>query len=299
LSERPRATTMTTVTDILASLWQKHGRPSPILILAPTTRCGSTLLQRAINQGGDAIIYGENFILMESAPLVLAGDLSVLETKRRAADASLEVFLAGNKGMDASALFPDYGAYREMLLSFFYRISEFYRDASARHGYRRWGLKHQIANLAGFHNFVQLAPDFKSVTIFRNLVDVAKSMQTRWPENLETEAKCFEIGKRWRENLAYLLRLDRARNLVVRYEQLATGSEDILSKIEAHLGLALSREAFRKRVNAHTFDPVTGQAGETYSPPSDLPEGKLRALLQGAQPLYERIGYSAPTATMK
>ena len=50
-----------------------------------------------------------------------------------------------------------------------------------------------------------------------------------------------------------------------------------------------------KKVNAHTFDPATGKAGEVYRPPSDLAPGKLDALLRGAQPLYGRLGYGART----
>jgi hypothetical protein len=278
---------------LLQQLREKHGSPAPILILAPTTRCGSTLLQRAINETGQAIVYGENFIFTESAPLLLAGRMSEIEPKARAARATLEAFLKGERGIDGSGLFPDYGAYRELLLSFVYQVARFYGEQSAAHGYRRWGLKHQIANLAGFHRFVQLVPDFRSVTLFRDLVDVAKSMQTRWPENLETEAQCLEIGKRWRNHLAYLLRLDRRRNLVVRYEELVADPERFIPAIEAHLGVPLGREAFRKRVNVHTFDFETGRAGEEYRPPSALAAGKVRALLEGAQPLYGRLGYAA------
>ena len=279
--------------NLLQQLREKHGSPAPILILAPTTRCGSTLLQRAINGAGQAIVYGENFIFMESAPLLLGGRITDIEPKARAATATLGAFLNGDRGIDGSGLFPDYRAYRELLLSFVYRIASFYGEQSAAQGYRRWGLKHQIANLAGFHNFVQLVPDFRSVTIFRDLVDVAKSMQTRWPENLQSEAQCLAIGKSWRENLAYLLRLDRRRNLVVRYEELVADPEKFIPAIEAHLGVLLDREAFRKRVNVHTYDAESGRAGEAYRPPSALPAGKLRALLQGGQPLYGRLGYAA------
>jgi hypothetical protein len=282
---------MVTLSSLLPGLREEYGDPSPLLILAPTTRCGSTLLQRAINQAEQAIIYGENFIFMESAPLLLGGQFAEYETKTRAALASLDAFLKGDRGIDGSALFPDYGAYRRLLLSLFFQIADFYRRESVKHGYARWGLKHQVTHLPGFHNFVQLVPAFRSVTLFRNVVDVARSMQTRWPENLATEAQCHEIGRKWRENLAYLLRLDRGRNLVIRYEELAARPDEFIPKIESHLGLALSREAFRKKVNAHTFDPATGKAGETYRPPSELPREKLRALLQGAQPLYQRLGY--------
>jgi len=279
--------------EILSSLRLEYGEPSPILILAPTTRCGSTLLQRAINQAGQAIIYGENFIFMESAPLLLGGQLSDVEPKARAAKASMDAFVRGDTGLDGSNLFPDYRAYRKLLASVVFQIADFYRRESSQHGYARWGLKHQITRLPGFRNFIHLIPGFRSVTVFRDLVDVGKSMQTRWPENLASEAQCAEIGRRWRENLEYLLRLDRSRNLVIRYEDLVARPDERIPAIEAHLGLALSRDAFRKRVNAHTFDPATGRAGEMYRPPSALAPAKLHALLEGAQPLYGKIGYSA------
>ena len=282
-----------TVDPLIETLRAEHGALRPMLILAPSTRCGSTLLQRAINEAGEAIIYGENFIFMESAPMLLGGKLDEIPAKARAAQASLSAFLGGNKGIDGSGLFPDYQAYRKLLISLFYQIGDFYQQESTRHGYRRWGLKHQIANLAGFHNFVQMGPAFKSVTLFRDLVDVAKSMHTRWPENLATEQQCFEIGKRWRDNLAYLLRLDRNRNLVIRYEALVAEPDKLIPQVEAHLDVTLARDAFDKKVNAHTFDPVTGQAGEIYRPPTSLEPEKLRALLHGAQPLYERLGYRA------
>lgn len=270
---------------------------APILILAPTTRCGSTLLQRAINQRGQAIIYGENFVFLEQLPFLVNGAAEHFEGKVRAAAATLEEFLRGNKGMDASALFPDYEAYRRLLWGFFYQVAQFYRDQARSHGYSRWGLKHQITALAGFHHFLQIIPGYRSVTVFRDLIAVAKSMNTRWPENLQTEAQCFEIGRNWQNNLKYLLRLDRRRNLVLRYEDLATHKERWLALVEKHLELEVSREAFDKRVNAHSYDLVTGRVSESYSPPTDLPESKIEALLKGAQPLYGQLGYRYPQAT--
>lgn len=282
---------MPTLAQLLPSFFDEFGRLEPLLILAPTTRCGSTLLQRAINSAEGAIIYGENFVFLETAPLLLGGRLTDIEAKSRVAGANLDAFLAGEKDIDGSSLFPDYGAYRKLLLSLFFQIADFYRRESSKNGYVQWGLKHQVANLAGFNNFVQLVPHFRSVTIFRDAADVARSMQTRWPENLSTEAQCFEIGKRWRENLVYLFGLERSRNLVIRYEDLEARPADYIPKIESHFGLSLSEAAFQKKVNAQTFDPVTGKAGDTYRLPSDLAREKLSALVEGAQPLYGRLGY--------
>jgi hypothetical protein len=278
--------------NVLEELQAEFADIQPILILAPTTRCGSTLLQRAINERAQAIIYGENFIFLESAPIMVSSDVETINGKIRATAATLARFLGGEKGMDASALFPDYGAYRRLLWESFFRLAAFYRDRSRQYGYERWGLKHQITNLAGFHRFLQLIPRYASVTLYRDLVAVARSMQSRWPENLKTEAQCFAIGKRWRQNLQYLMKLEPGRNLVVRYEDLAADSEPCIARIEAHLGLALSRAAFAKKVNAHTFDPASGRAGEIYRAPTELPTSKIRALLDGAGPLYGELGYS-------
>jgi hypothetical protein len=266
---------------------------APVLIMAPTTRCGSTLLQRAINEAGGAIVYGENFLLVEKMPYLLLGNLATnYSAKTQAVDATLRAFLAGDKGMDASGLLPDYARYRRLLLECFYRVAAFYRDEARASGYARWGMKHQVQDLASLRYFLRLIPTFKGVTLYRDVLAVARSVRARWPENLQTAEQYRELGRLWQGNLRFLRSMRPERMLQVRYEELdGDAREACLARIEAHLGLPLSRRAFEKKVNAHRMDAASGRPADTYVPPADVAPEMARALLQGAQPLYRELGY--------
>jgi hypothetical protein len=249
-------------------------------------------VQRSINLGGDAIIYGENFLFAEFAPYHLGGDLGDIGHKSRVCDATMDEFMGGNKGMDASSLYPNYKGYRRMTLELFYRMGEFFRDESRKLGYEKWGFKHQIQELPRFHNFVRLIPKLRALTLYRDALDVAKSVRARWPQNLHDERQAFAQGRRWREHLRYLLQMRPSENLVVRYEDLIARREQFVPRIEAHLSVKLAPEAFEKKVNVHGFDAAGGKHLDEYMPPAELPEPMIRAVLAGANPLYEELGYA-------
>ncbi|MBI2311684.1 MAG: sulfotransferase [Betaproteobacteria bacterium] len=282
---------MVTTSELIQAVKGQHPGISPIVIMAPTPRSGSTLLQRAINQGGQAVIYGENFVLMEQLPKLVVANVGDLAKKIQITGETARRFLEGNRGLDASALFPDYLVYRRTLLAFFFQLCEFYREQAGRDGFGRWGLKHQLRDFSSFRHFVSLVPGWRGIVLYRDAVAVASSIRARWPRNLQTGAQFHQLGMRWQNNLRYLLKLEGPNILVVKYEDLVASKEEQVTRIETHLGIALAREAFAKRVNAHVFDARTGKTGETYVAPATLPEPLVRTLLQGAEPLYGQLGY--------
>jgi hypothetical protein len=283
--------------EIVSELKARFSGIDPILVLAPTPRCGSTLIQRAINLGGDAIIYGENFLLAEYAPNFLAGELDDLALKAKVCDATLAQFLSGKKGMDASNLYPDYMAYRRKALMQCFEMADFYRDESLKLGYARWGLKHQIRHLAMFRKFLHLLPRFRAVTVYRDVVDVARSVMARWPQDIKDERQAFAYGRLWRNHLRYLFSVDPGLNLMVRYEDLLSRQDEVIDSIERHLGLRLGRDAFARRVNTHSFDLQREAPIEDYAPPAPLPDALRKALLAGASPLLQELGYSPVLAS--
>ena len=277
--------------EILHELQAQYSRLSPIIILAPTPRCGSTLLQRALNLGGQTIIYGENFLMAEFAPHYLAGDLDDIAVKARVSDKTMTDFLDGNRGMDASSLYPDYIAYRRKLLGYCFEIAELYRLESLKHGFAKWGFKHQLRDPRMFGNFTRIMSDFRAVTLYRDVVDVAKSTRARWPQNLQDARQAFAFGRRWRDNLQFLLGLTGDRNLVVRYEDMVGDRERWIPRIEAHVEAAVAPAAFERKVNVHNFSLESDRPMEGYVPPAALPEPMLRAVLHGAAPLRGQLGY--------
>jgi hypothetical protein len=86
----------------------------PIIIVGPTTRCGTTLLQRALNSTRKIVIYGENFMFMQKYPDMIHGFTRSLNANRHN-NASSRAMLRSGVDFEASALFPDYDAYIETI----------------------------------------------------------------------------------------------------------------------------------------------------------------------------------------
>ena len=77
----------------------------PVFVVAPARRCGTTLLQRALNSSGTAIIYGENFMFLEVLPGSLPGILGNLPLKKARTREVREQVLSGNYDIASSTSF--------------------------------------------------------------------------------------------------------------------------------------------------------------------------------------------------
>src|SRR5262249_11390796 len=162
--------------------------PRAVFIVAPARRCGTTLLQRALNSSDNALIYGENFTFLESYPGLLPGILASMPLKKaRSRDVRREV-LGGNYDIDASAMFPDYEDYAKLMKAHFYEIANYYEKWSREYGRRVWGLKHQIRNADNFAAFMGLLPAARFVFVYRNVFDVARSDRARFPGDYTSTA---------------------------------------------------------------------------------------------------------------
>jgi len=236
--------------EIIKELQDQHKNLKPILVLAPVQRCGTTLLQRAINAGGEAIIYGENFFMLEMHPFNIGAPVKDYESKVTITSSVTEAFLAGKRDIDATALFPDYQKYVQIVLNMFFAPIRQYDEYSEKNGYKNWGLKHQPKDLRGFNNFLNILPDCHIVVIYRYLLDVAKSFRARWPDLLENNEQLGTFATRWATNLNFLLNMNAERH-VVSYEELIADKATHVDKLSEYLGVKVSLEEFDKKINAH------------------------------------------------
>src|SRR5262245_7763501 len=120
----------------------QNSQSPPVFIVAPWRRCGTTLLQRALNSSGSAIIYGENFVFVEQYPFMVARVNAGLERKQARTASIRRRVLSGDYDIDASALFPDFGLYAQLMRSHFYALARYYERLTHRYGRPIWGLKH-------------------------------------------------------------------------------------------------------------------------------------------------------------
>jgi len=159
---------------------QETAGGAPVIVVGPTTRCGTSLLQRALNSTRKIVIYGENFTFMHKYPDMLRGLDKHVEGKRRNIRASRDLLLSG-EDFEGSSLFPDYDNYIAALRQNFFGIARFYRSDAAALGFQRWGIKHQIRDQRSFEIVPQLMSRAVFIFIYRELLAVAKSAKARWP----------------------------------------------------------------------------------------------------------------------
>lgn len=266
----------------------------PIVIVGPTTRCGTSLLQRALNSTRQIVIYGENFTFMQKYPDMIHGFSQNLKAKRHNIAASRKMLKSG-VDFEASALFPDYDNYIETIQQGFHEIARFYRADAMTLGFDRWGLKHQIRDQRTFALVPQLLRHARFIFIYRELLAVAKSAKSRWPGDFKSEGDYQRFGDNWARNIRTALDLEGDRFIVLRYEEFVADPEPFLDRIEEFSRITgIDRTVMTRRINANPLidADAKGNSPDAYREPVELTERQRQLLLSEARTLHEDLGYA-------
>ena len=192
---------------------------APVLIVAPTKRCGSTLLQRLLNSTGEIIVYGENFFFLQKLPELLFSLHRNAKDRNANVKKNMELFLDKQIDFEGSGLYPDYEGFVATAISGFHGIPEYYADYSSKLGFERWGIKHQIREIGGFLFLMRLLSNARYVFIYRDLLDVACSAKSRWPRDFEKLGAFRYYGQLWRDNVRAILNLRGENHLLIQYKK--------------------------------------------------------------------------------
>lgn len=254
------------------------------LILSPTLFCGDNVLRRALNLGRDVVVYSENRLLVESLPRLVEAGL---------AEGRVGCVRGRSWKPDDDAANPDVdrSAYARALLACFYRLMAFYRDEAIRSGYPQWGMLYRLRDFAALETFTTLVAEYRSITLCRDVVAIARAIRVRRPRVLDTPAQYHAFGVLWQNRLRRLLDLDRRRNLPVRYEDILAQDRTCMEKIERHLGATLDRQPFNELPEVMRARATSNGASRKASAIPPLPRAMARLLVQGAEPLYSQLGY--------
>ncbi len=288
---------MTTVEDLLSHFRDKYSHINPIMITAPTQRCGTTLLQRAINSGGEAVIYGENFMLLEMMAYNLGTSIYDLENKTTICRSTSEAFWGGKKNVDATALFPDFEEYINVLFDSYFAIFEQYDSYTKSNGVQNWGFKHQPRDINGFINTLIFLPNVRIVFVYRDLIAVAKSMRARWPETMDSDDKLIAFGHRWAQNTAKIIK-SKKQKMILKYENLIENPEEFIPEIEEFIGMKVDKNEFTNKVNSHFIGKDIekqsvneAKTSGNYIKPAQISDVERDLLLTHANDIYKQLGY--------
>lgn len=269
----------------------------PILVVGPTTRCGTSLLQRLLNSTGKIVIYGENFGFLQTLPDMIRNQARDGETKRKVISIAREMLL-DRTDFEASSLFPPLDDYIAGLTQAFHTLLGVYAADAAKLGFARWGLKHQIRGQSSFALLPRLIPEARYVMIYRDLLDVARSAKARWPGDFKGPEDYRRFARNWRDNLQTMRSLQGDNFLLFRYETFAADPHAHIDRLEKFVELAgIDRAVMARRINdqpKYQLD-AGGAADASYRKPATLQPGEVKLLLSESGELYGELGY-APKA---
>jgi len=255
---------------------------TPIFIFASGWRSGSTLLQRLVVSGGDALIWGEPWAFCDHVR-TLARTLRPL----REQDPPEEFFFDHIQDHSRTRwqeewianLYPEPDALVAAHRQFFLTL---YADPARRRGYRRWGIKEVRLGADEATYLRWLFPAAKLLFLYRNPYHAYRSYRLkrswfdRWPE--EPVLTPLQFGRMWKRlTEGFLERHEKLDGRLVQYEELCSGR--LSAELSAYLDLPLREDALRK--------VILGRRRELEAVPA--PERRL--LRRAVEPLASRLGY--------
>lgn len=269
---------------------ENHELSPPIVIVAPTQRCGTTLIQRAINSTGNSVIYGENFALLEKYPGLVAhfesrvGNPQVEAMRRR--------ILTKDYDRDLSGLFPEMPGFASLLKRQFYDQLRYYNRSSIADGFHRWGIKHQIVDLASFSSFYKLASSSRFVFVYRDVIAAAQSAKARFGTSGETQIA--EFSSRWVRNISAMRKVKDQRTLHLEYADLEADPDTWADAIRSHCSLDnMDPNVWHRRVNVSSDIDILseGEAQTGYRRPAQLTNEERAIVLRIAGKARDEYGY--------
>jgi hypothetical protein len=255
---------------------------SPIFLLSAGWRSGSTLLQRLIMSDPRLLVWGEPY---DECGIIqaLASTVKGFRNDWPPAD----YFHSGAKprsGDWVANLFPTLPALRAGHRAFF----ETTFAAPARlAGATRWGIKEVRLTAEHAHYLRWLFPNARFLFLYRNPLRAYESYCGHgrdwydiWPDRPVFTPRAF--GRHWRDLAEGFIREAKALEvLVVRYEDLVEGSEELVRRIEKHLDVTVDRSVLEDKVGS------SAGGGERVKV-SSLEKALLR---RAVAPLAEELGY--------
>ncbi len=241
---------------------------SPIIISSPTTRSGTTLLQRLLCSSDNAIVYGE--VCSSDLDLYLNFFINramMYQFNRAKLDSSLAAFKQGEVNDWILDLMPDLDGYLSALGNACFGGIEYCRQAALEMNRPVWGFKYPGWTPAVLNALRQMMPGFKLLYIHRDLLDCVKSDKARG--NLGSLEELREFCVSWTRNLEFVLGLnDPEHVLMVNYADLVGNSAPCLQTISAFTGATNIQQSVLN-VKVNTFkDSASSHTG--YVAPAEL-----------------------------
>jgi hypothetical protein len=250
---------------------------APLLVAAPTTRCGTTLVQRLLDSSSNALVLGEGVAqaLLEHVEAYAARAPLLARAAEQRADLERALRKEPFWCPHLTADVPGFVAlFREALE----RFVRFHEGEAHAHGRTLWGAKLPTVPVERVRTLRAVLPGSKVIYVVRDLVAAAASAKAR--RFLRVPSDFERFAERWQAGVIGIeaLRAD-SHVLVLRYEDLVRGGGGALRELADFTGARdLDPAVLRARVNTWSGAAADGHAPSGYVAPAELDEDELAAL---------------------
>lgn len=222
----------------------------PLFVTAPSTRCGTTLLQRVICSAPNALLFGESIASdLEMAINVTIGRAMVYDMNRADVNEKIEAVYAGDVNRWLLDLTPPIDEYLGALRREYESPLVGARDSASRRGRDVWGVKYPRWPATMIELLRTLIPRGRWIYIHRDIADCLRSAKARGEVPRSGDVAAY--AQEWSANLTSVLALPRdERFVIIDYADLARDPEAFLRRIEEHSGARpINRNVLASRVN--------------------------------------------------
>jgi len=263
---------------------------APVIVSAPTARCGTTLAQRLLSASSNAFLYGEEVgHHVRTLTNFLIGLIQQFRTTGEAADEDFRLALAGQLTDWRPGLMPPTQVMLRAWVETYYQIPMALAEHGAAIGRPIWGFKGPDYTRDQLKAFLMLMPKARIVYVFRHLRDALRSAKAR--RFVVSEADAASFCARWATNMREVAELrGDPRVLFLRYENLVADEPANVRMLEAFTGVAgIDPTVFAVKVNTFVGEASEGRSPTQYIEPAALTAADLAAIETHAGRLLEQL----------
>jgi len=263
----------------------------PLVITSPSTRCGTTLLQRLLCSSHRALIFGERC----GKDLDLYLNLYAFKSReynwrKPALESSLRQVLQGDSGDWILELMPDVDRYLDALARASFAGLAACRAYACEVGRPVWGFKMPGWKPASIELLRSFQPGSRFIYIYRDLVACVRSAKAQL--EIGSLQALRDYCTAWAESQTTMLAMaGDPRILLIDYADLLAERERTLQRIAQFTRLDdLDERVLERKINTWKGDEYLLQSPDGYRPPADLSDAESQLIAELTAPL------SAPLA---
>jgi hypothetical protein len=263
---------------------------APIIVTSPTSRCGTTLVQRLLSSADNALIYGEEIGLqMQVLTGWFTGQLRFLERTGQAMDIEFEQALARTLADWRPGLMPPSPIMLKAWIETYYQMPVTLMHHAQSISRPIWGFKRPTFSRDTIKGFLALLPQAKIIYVFRNPLDVVKSAKAR--KFINTQKELVAFCAEWAKNMSEVAELAQDnRVLFLKYESMLEQRDEHVQLLELFTGAEnIDAGVFGLKLNTYKGSYDEGYAPDQYIPPARLTKSERAAVLSETGSVMGRL----------